>query len=386
MKPRICFVGLGNLPVLAREYNRHGVGGEELQQTLLAKALVRRGFDISMVVADYGQPDGAAWDGVRTFKAYRPNAGFPVLRFVHPRWTGVWAAVKRASADVYYCSCASILPGLLSLYARRQSPRPRIIFRIAHDRDCEPDALLIRFWRDRKLYEYGLARTDVILAQSLRQQATLKANYGHDSVLATMMVEGPKSMRPLEQRDVEILWVNNIRGFKRPDLALGLAERLPQIRLHMIGGTQPGFEEMYDQISARAAAAANVTFHGPVPYHDVNDYYERACVFVNTSDTEGFPNSYLQAWARGTPVVAFFDPDGIIAREGLGYVASGLEEMSSITARLIAQPDEWRAVSLRCRKYMEREYAEERILAPYLGAIWDDLTPNLLRSGGLVHG
>jgi len=369
LKPRICFVGLGNLPVLAREYNRYGVGGEELQQTLLAKALARRGFEVSMVVADYGQPDGAVWEGVRTFKAYRLDAGIPVLRFVHPRWTGVWAAVRRASADVYYCSCAGILPALLALYARGQSRRPRIVFRIAHDRDCEPDALLIRFWRDRKLYEYGLARTDVILAQSVRQQVAMQANYGRDSVRATMMVEAPGSVPPFEQRDVEILWVNNIRGFKRPDLALALGALLPQMQLHMIGGTQPGFEEMYDQISTRAAAAPNVTFHGPVPYHDVNDYYARARVFVNTSDSEGFPNSYLQAWVRGTPVVAFFDPDGVIAREGLGYVASSLEEMSGIIARLTSQIGEWCAVSQRCRQYMAREYAEERILRPYLAAI-----------------
>jgi glycosyltransferase involved in cell wall biosynthesis len=255
------------------------------------------------------------------------------------------------------------------VYVRRQSRRPRIIFRIAHDRDCDPKALLIRFWRDRKIYEYGLARTDVILAQTVRQQVAMKANYGRDSMLATMMVEGPRSVRPLEQRDVQVLWVNNIRAFKRPELALELAGLLPQIRLHMIGGTQPGFEEMFEQISVRAAAAQNVAFHGPVPYHDVNDYYERARVFVNTSDTEGFPNSYLQAWARGTPVVAFFDPDGVIAREGLGYVASSLEEMSRIIARLISRPDEWYAVSLRCKEYMTREYAEERILAPYLAAI-----------------
>jgi glycosyltransferase involved in cell wall biosynthesis len=95
-------------------------------------------------------------------------------------------------------------------------------------------------------------------------------------------------------------------------------------------------------------------------------------VFVNTSDSQGSPSSYLQAWVRGTPVVAFFDPDGVIAREGLGYVASSLDEMSSIIARLISQPDEWRAVSLRCRQYTEREYSEERILAPYLGAILDE--------------
>jgi hypothetical protein len=42
--PTICFVGLANLPVLAREYGQHGVGGAELQQTLLAKALAARGY------------------------------------------------------------------------------------------------------------------------------------------------------------------------------------------------------------------------------------------------------------------------------------------------------------------------------------------------------
>lgn len=147
MEPRNYFVGLGNLPVLAREYNRHGVGGEELQQTLLAKALVRCGFEVSMVVDDYGQPDGAAWEGCGHSKRI---VSMPVFRFIHRRWTGVWDAVKRSSADIYYCSCASILPVLLASYARGQSPRPRLILCIAHDRDCAPNALLIRFWRDRK--------------------------------------------------------------------------------------------------------------------------------------------------------------------------------------------------------------------------------------------
>jgi hypothetical protein len=61
---KLCFVGFGNLPVLAREYNHPENGGAQLQQTLLAKALVARGYQVSMVVGDYGQPDAATWYGV----------------------------------------------------------------------------------------------------------------------------------------------------------------------------------------------------------------------------------------------------------------------------------------------------------------------------------
>src|SRR6185312_5983008 len=85
--PRVCFVGLGNLPVLAPEYADRPAGGAQLQQVLLAKALARRGWPVSMIVADWGQPDGATWHDVHTIRAYRPDEGMPVVRFLHPRWT-----------------------------------------------------------------------------------------------------------------------------------------------------------------------------------------------------------------------------------------------------------------------------------------------------------
>ena len=62
---KVSFVGLDNLPVISRAHNRHGIGGEQVQHTLLARALARRGFEVSMVVADYGQPDGVEIDGGR---------------------------------------------------------------------------------------------------------------------------------------------------------------------------------------------------------------------------------------------------------------------------------------------------------------------------------
>ncbi|MGA1326391.1 MAG: glycosyltransferase family 4 protein [Rubrivivax sp.] len=364
---RVCFVGLENLPVLSRAYSRHGVGGEQVQHTLLARALARRGHEVSMVVGDYGQADAARVDGITLHKAHRLRGGVPVLRFFHPRLTGLWSALRRADADVYYLSCAGQQIAIAAAFARLH--RRRLVFRIAHDRDCEPDALLVPHRHDRWMYGWGLRRADVVLAQSQQQAVRLKANYGLDSQLAAMLVDPPGQVPSFEAREVDVLWVNNLRPFKRPDRLLTLARALPHLRFEMIGGTQSGHEAMYTQIQAEAQTLPNLRFLGPVPYHEVNGHYERARVFVNTSDSEGFPNSYLQAWRRGTPSVAFFDPDAVIARHGLGAAVPDDDAMAAEVARLATQREPWAAAHRRCLDFMDGHYGDDRVLPPYLEAL-----------------
>ena len=366
-KHDLCFVGLENLPVLAPEFNHLGSGGEQVQQTLLSRALIRRGYRVSMVVLDHGQPDGAAWGGVTTYRAYRASAGVYGLRFVHPRWTGIWGAMKRADAAVYYVSCAGMRVGLASMFCRRHGRK--LVFRVAHDNDCRPRQLPVSYARDRVLYEYGLRRTDSILAQSLSQQSDLQRYYRLGSELAGMLVEAPARTLGLDERDIDILWVNNLAQFKRPDLIVDLARRLPRRRIVMIGGTQAGADHLTRMVSTAAAELPNLEFLGPVPYHDVGDYYARARLFVNTSDSEGFPNSYLQSWVRATPLVAFFDPDGIVVREGLGTVPADIDGMATAVEALLNDESAWRACGRRCVAFMEREFSEDAILRPYLAAL-----------------
>jgi glycosyltransferase involved in cell wall biosynthesis len=287
-----------------------------------------------------------------------------VVRFVHPRWTGLWSALNRADADVYYHSCAAMQVGLGVMHARLHGCQA--IYRIAHDNDCWPDRLQIRYWHHRKLYEYGLRGVGGILAQSASQQSALLRNYGLHSTLAGMLVEPASRQLPVEARDLPVLWVNTLREFKRPDLMLDLAASMPELAMHMIGGREAGSEALYDASARRASDLANLVFHGRVPYHDVTDWYEQARVFVNTSDSEGFPNSYLQSWMRGTPVVAFFDPDGVIAREGLGRAVKSLDEMRDAVRQFTSNPVLWLETSERCKAYMAREFSEDKVLAPYL--------------------
>jgi glycosyltransferase involved in cell wall biosynthesis len=257
--------------------------------------------------------------------------------------------------------------GLMAMFCRQHGRG--LVFRLAHDTDADPKRLLIRYRRDKWLYAYGLRRSHAVLSQHSAQQSALLSNYGVKSTVADMLVDPPASEYDLSRRDVQVLWVNNLRDFKRPELAVELARRLPGWYVHMVGGPQPGFQTLYETIHREAAAVPNLIFHGRVPYHDVGNFYDRARVFVNTSDTEGFPNSYLQSWRRGVPVVAFFDPDGLICREGLGYAVGSMEEMQQAVERLLTDDDEWHRISARCCDYMERHHGDDVVLKPYLDAI-----------------
>lgn len=359
---------MDNLPVLAPEFSSHGVGGEQVQQTLLARSLVKMGHQVSMIVYDYGQADRQEWDGVTTHRAFRPDAGIPILRFVHPRWTSTWRALRKADADVYYVSCAGMQLGLVAMFCRRYGKK--YIFRVAHDTDCQPDALLIKYWRDKKLYEYGLRRAHLILVQSRKQQQSMLENYRLKSTVAKMLVQQPMGNSDI---DVDVLWVNNLRDFKRPDLLVALARRLPELSFCMIGGKQEGFSDLYEDIRKGVEETPNIRFLGRVPYQHMSRHYARARVFVNTSDSEGFPNSYLQAWAHGTPTVAFFDPDGVIRKHQLGYSVSSLDEMAEAVSALVQNSQLRDEFSARCMHYMSQIYSEKDVLSTYLDGMTEIL-------------
>jgi glycosyltransferase involved in cell wall biosynthesis len=369
VRPSVCFVGFSNLAVLAPEVDPSSASGEPLQHTLLATALARRGHRVSMVVLDHGQLDGAVWDGVQTFKAYALGAGLPVLRFLHPRWTGLVSALSRADADVYYGSCAGGLIGQIGMFCANRGKR--FVFRTASDADCEPDALISMgrwYRRDKWLYERGLRRASSVLVQSARQQELMRRNFGIDSSIAGLVVEPGSSEREFGERDIDALWVSNMRSVKRPDVLLSVAHQLPHVSFHMAGGTVPGGQQFFEAVKAQAAGRGNVTFHGAVAYRDIGALYSRARVLVNTSDIEGFPNTYLQAWSSGTPVVAFFDPDGVIAREGLGVTVRTPDEMCAAVRRLTRDESEWQAARRRCLAFVDRHYSEDVVLQPYLEA------------------
>jgi glycosyltransferase involved in cell wall biosynthesis len=82
-----------------------------------------------------------------------------------------------------------------------------------------------------------------------------------------------------------------------------------------------------------------------------------AALFVHTSPVEGFPNAVLEAWASGVPSIAAVDPDGIVAREGIGATIADLPGLVREVERWMADPESRRTSGARARAYVAREHA-----------------------------
>jgi len=351
---RICIVGLDSYGMLSGEGNPRYIGGESIQHVLLARAWRDLGHDVSIIVHDEGQGARREHEGITAIAAHSRQGGIPGMRFFHPRATRLLSALIAADADTYYQSPAGAYTGITGWFCRASGRR--FIFRIASDSDCEKEHGRLKFWRDRKLYNYGLRCADVIASQTEFQAQTLRENHGLESTVVNMMVELPARSAEVE-KDIDVLWVSNLRALKRPELALELARQLPDVRFTLAGGPMPGGETYFEDVMAAAARLPNVTMLGAVRYAETGALFDRTRIFLNTSSIEGFPNTFLQAWIRGVPVVTFFDPDSLVRRLSLGRAAGSVDDMRESIRSLLQHDAERQAIGRRAREFAAREYS-----------------------------
>jgi glycosyltransferase involved in cell wall biosynthesis len=359
-KPHICFVAPYAWPVLSRDPNIQVVGGAEVQQCILARLLAANGYRVSMICFDYGQPSPALVEGVTVYKSFRPDAGVPVLRFVHPRLTTMWRVLREVDADIYYQRSSAMWTGIIAEFCRRHGKRS--IYAGASDRDFDIGQEQIVHARDKWLYRRGLGRVDRIVAQNPYQIESCRRNHGRQAVLIPSCYELPADADP--GNGDRVLWVGTIHGYKRPELFLDIAERLPEQRFVMIGGPSVGGERLkpgyFEEIRARAARMPNVEFTGFLPLAQVEPWFDRARVLVNTSVYEGMPNVFLQAWARGVPTVATVDVGAPV-----NAVFTDAEQGAAKVAGLFSDEQLWKQASADSLAYFQRNHSSTEVLSRY---------------------
>jgi Glycosyl transferases group 1 len=323
---KICFVAPHIYPLIAGLQNYTQIGGAELQQTMIARGMVEKGLDVSIITLDHGQPFLTDFNGIRVIKTFKSHEGILGLRFFYPRLFKIIKALTVANADIYYVRCASYLVGIVTLFGKLFNKK--VIYAAGHDTDFIPGNYLIALKRDKFLYEMGLKRVYRIIVQTNQQMHLLSDNFGKDGELVRNFTSQQAKQIDFEHRNIT-LWVSTIREWKRPMLFLELAKKYPNKKFVMIGGPAAGNEDLYKQIKSKAESIDNLELKGFLPLNITEEYFDQCAVFVNTSINEGFPNTYIQAWRRGIPCLSFFDPDNVINTFSLGQTAKTEDDFFS---------------------------------------------------------
>lgn len=355
---RICFTTQNILPFFDASIPMKHVGGAEMQQYYLGKYLNKRSVEVVYLSQDYGQESIHKVGDIVFRKTYSPEKGVTGLRFFYPRLYRIWCALIEANADIYYARCASYFPGILALFCKLFDKK--FVFAGAHDTDFIPSQQKLRNHRDRFLYFYGLKKADAIIVQSKMQQKLLRLHYHREGHIIRNLY--PPEYRLADVTKQYILWVGTIQHWKQPEKFLDVAKELPSERFVMIGG--PGRDsDYYERVRDEAVRIPNLKFLGFLPFTEAKVFFDNAKVVVNTSEHEGFPNTFLQAWCRGIPVATFVDPDNIVRENRLGIVVGSIEAMISAVRQLAF---EFNSYEHRCTSYFMSNYSPPTIVEQYI--------------------
>jgi glycosyltransferase involved in cell wall biosynthesis len=196
----------------------------------------------------------------------------------------------------------------------------------------------------------------------------LQDGFGLDATVIPMPCPGfgpEQSLSRAGEIPRRVLWIARVTRQKRPDRLLEMAGMCPDVAFDFAGpfsASDGVLDEYAKGIKERAGGVPNVVVHGAVPRDRLPGLYRRAAFLCCTSDYEGFPNTFLEAWSCGLPIISTFDPDGVIARWNLGRVVKSMEEMAVAIRALLAAPETYQRMSINARRYYLDNHTIESVL------------------------
>jgi glycosyltransferase involved in cell wall biosynthesis len=331
------------------------IGGIEWQTSVLARWLAERGHRVSFITWHEGGPDEETIDGVRVMKVCARQDGAKGVRFFHPRWTRLNRALRDSDADVYYQNGGEVVTGQVGLWCR--SHQRGFVFSVASNGDCHRHPPYFESRWESAFYRLGLRRADRLIAQTQKQAAMLKEQFKREATVIPMpCADAPNRngvARPTRTQP-RVLWVGRVCPVKRPELLIEIARSCPDLAFDLVGPCDA--DDYGRSIARQARALPNVTVHGSVPRAEIHTRFADADLLCCTSEYEGFPNTFLEAWNHGLPVVSTFDPDATISREGLGTAVKDASGAAAAIRQLVRDELARNEIGVKAHRYFERNH------------------------------
>ncbi len=343
-------------------YGDH-IGGAERQVQILGQGFRDCGWKTSYICErESGKPRFEIVEGMQIFALPERKK-----RATWRNYSKLKAAISESKADVLYQRVRHPYTGLSALAARTLK-KPWVwaaasTADVIRRKDLRLSSYAFSF-RDaffhpmiRRLEDYGVLHADAVVLQTSEQKKLLFENYLREGIVIPNHIVFSEEFSISRRNPPEILWISNIKPFKRPELFLRLARDCVDIAANFVMIGDCPDREILAKIKRAESELRNFQYLGPLKPDQAQQRIASAALLVNTSLFEGFPNAFQQAWLYGVPTLSLgVDPDGVIAREGIGFCNPSYEELLGKLRHLIVHPDEIARMGTRSSEFARKEY------------------------------
>lgn len=347
---------------------KHGVGGAEIQTSFLIDQFLKKGHKVYYFCYDNNElENGEHKEGEEVIKIKRPPYGIKSLVYLHKR--SIYKEIDRIRPDVIYQRGDYHFSDIISAYGHKRGIP--VVTGISMKRHCEDEKIKINHMIlfqiiDKALKRRYYRRSTVIVSQSDEQKRMLKDNLGFDSVI---IPNGHPVIHSEREKDDPpmVVWVANVKPIKQPSKFVELARNLDDLNVKFIMIGRPASGEFQRNLERDISEVGNLTYLGGLPYRKTLEYISRASLLVNTSESEGFSNTFIQAWMTGTPVISLnSDPDDVIKSNGIGCHCGSSDQMHEDVRKLLMKRDLIEEMGSKSREFALETYDIEGIAGDYL--------------------
>ncbi|WP_082222433.1 glycosyltransferase family 4 protein [Halorubrum halophilum] len=334
-----------------------GAGGAERQQFLLSQELVDRGHNVSAITRIFDSIEKSNSRDVTMYQLIPDTNSILLFPFKF-----LWLAMVFTwiNSDVYYVRGHPNLCFVVGLFCRIRGAG--FVYVVANDRDIEPDKIGSHGKIFKYLYIWSIRGADQVVTLTDYQKEILRKEYGIDANTIPCGYDLPPEKNILSHREREyFLWVGRFDpDQKNPAKFVDAAEKLPNINFVMVGPPIEGEEEFYQEIKDRALSVPNISFEGFIEPDQIDSYYRSAKALVNTSDSEGFGNVFLEAWRYETPVISLeYSLHGTISEEDIGIYAGDFDTLLKSIQQLDSDVEHRQRLGAEGRKFLLENYSLE---------------------------
>ncbi len=361
MKKKFKFLFLDfEIPYLLKE-THNLIGGACVRVHAFSKGLTELGHKVGVLT----------WKGANAFvnskselelvETYSVNGGIRKLRWFYLRFPSLLLKTKSFNPDFVICKSPSSSLGIMAIICLFL--RVKLVFMLTNDIVADNRYKKRQNKINQILYSFGLQFSHAIFCQNQYQYNLFKKEIPNKRVFKITnpyYKDSDFDTSASSRKRKYVAWLGIFSYQKNLPALLRIAQNNPTHTFHIAGSEGPDIDKETKIAINGLKACDNVKFAGYIKRKQISRFLSKAYVLLNTSRYEGFSNTFLEAFAVGTPIVSLgIDPDDIIKKHNLGFVTVE-NEVGEKISKLI---DEYRFNGLekRITEYLKDNHDYKRL-------------------------